>query len=186
MSHEAKGLSEPGFRPESSFSALPIEYRYNTWLAGCLVTGIFLMVLLVVCARGPFVVAGLVAALGVTAMGAAGLFADPSGFMHSVGKKLIITDEELVEVDEKGRVRWRVVPDDIVDIRAVGLRAVFPGWLVGGWRAEILEVVLRSGNGIRIPVWLLPGRGRRFKRRFDVFVAQSESERKVTPFVRPA
>jgi hypothetical protein len=36
-------------------------------------------------------------------------------------------------------------------------------------RAEVWLMALKDGGSIRIPVWLLPHRGERFKNRFETF-----------------
>jgi hypothetical protein len=124
-------------------SALPLEYRYSTRLSGCLYGGLALFAGLVVFGTG--VQAFMLAAAGLlcASVGAAGLFADPSGFLHSFGRKLIVTDGTLQEVDEQFRVHWSVRPEEIAVFRDAPGRTIFPLSRGREWRADALELVLQ-------------------------------------------
>jgi hypothetical protein len=146
-------------------TALPMEYRYKTWMAACLYGGAALLAWLLFFTAGPLsVLLALVSLVGV-GIGLMGLFADPAGFMHAVGKKLVVTDGVLEEVDENARVLWQVRPAEIAGIHTANCRTVFPGTRTDGWRAEVWVLTLHDGSAIRIPLWLLPNRGERLKER---------------------
>jgi len=150
--------------------AIPIEYRYRTGLAGALVGGVALLLASVVLVRGPVLL--LLAGMAVVAVGVGvmGLLADPDGFVRSAGKRLVVDDNVLQEVDERGRVVWSIAPGQVERVRSVPGPRVFPFGGPGAWRAESWDIALDDGRTIRIPVWLLPHRGREFKQRFRVFV----------------
>ncbi|MEO0080181.1 MAG: hypothetical protein ABIK44_05850 [candidate division WOR-3 bacterium] len=159
-------------------AAIPLEYRYRTGLAASLIVGIGLVGITMLFSMGTI---GLVIALSgliAIALGMMGLVADPHGFIHSIGKRLIITDTALQEIDEKGQILWYIRPSEVKRVDSLPGRKVLP--LVGHseWRAEVWMIELRDGRKIRIPVWLLPGRGDRFKQRFESFLtfARSKSE----------
>jgi hypothetical protein len=98
-----------------------------------------------------------------------GLLADPSGFLRSMGKRLVITDDLLQEVDEQLGVVWSLGPEEIVGVHTACRRRVFPWGIADDWRAEVWFIALKDGGTVRIPVWLLPHRGERFKNRFQAF-----------------
>lgn len=144
--------------------ALPLEYRYDTRLAALLFAGTVLVVLVLVSGRGVFAPILLLAAAAAVIPGVAALAADARGFLHSAGKRVVVADELIEEVDEQGRIQWLVRPHEIRDIE------VSPGRpLLISRRAEVWNIRLYSGTTVRIPVWLLPGQGRRFKQRFASF-----------------
>lgn len=152
--------------------AIPLEYRYNTGFLGALLVGAVLLLL------GLFVFGGtlalMLAAVSLPALllGVLGIMADPSGVVRSAGKRLVIDDDLIREVDEKGRLGWTIARRQIMDVREVSGRRVFP-IVAAGWKVESLDIVLDDQHVIRIPVWLLPGRGRRFKQRLRTFLQGS-------------
>jgi len=154
----------------STETAIPIEYRYRTGLAATLCGGLALVGVMVLFGSGTTGLMLALLGLGATALGMMGLLADPHGFIYSVGKRLIITDEALQEVDEKGQVRWFIRPSEIKRVNSFPGRRVMPLTGRNEWRAEVWTLELSDGRIIRIPVWLLPGRGQRFKQRFDTFL----------------
>lgn len=157
--------------------ALPLEYRYRTGLAGCLFGGLVVLVYILLFGSGAtaFVLAlvGLLFAL----VGLAALLADPSGFLHSMGKKLIITDDVLEEVDEKSCVRWQLRCGEVSAMRVSGGAAVLPWSGDRGWHAERLVLATGDGRIYRIPVWLLPRRGTTFLVRLESFMARGRGEK---------
>ena len=159
-------------------SALPLEYRYSTILAACFFLGLGVLGLTIVFCSGAGSLVFALAGLALLAVGSMGLLADPRGFLHSMGRRLIVTDDLLQEVDEKLQIVWTARPEEIAGVETISRRRVFPAGLMQDWRAEVWQMALKDGGSIRIPVWLLPHRGERFKNRFESF-------RKPPPGVRP-
>jgi hypothetical protein len=108
-------------------------------------------------------------AVALALVGLAGLMADPRGLLHSMGHRLIVTDDLIEEVDEKAQVLWQLRCGEVTSVRTASSRFVLPG-IDNTWRAEVLELVTGDGRGFLIPVWLLPSRGTGFKQRLDAFV----------------
>lgn len=150
--------------------ALPLEYRYSTTLAACLFVGLAILGIMVLFGNGASAVVPALVGLAALAIGSMGLLADPSGFVRSMGKRLIITDDMLQEVDERLQVVWAIRPEEIAGVRTINRRRIFPAGIMNGWRAEVWLMALKDGGTVRIPVWLLPHRGERFKNRFETFV----------------
>jgi len=159
-------------------SALPLEYRYSTILAAFFFLGLGVLGLTVVFGSGAGALAFALAGLALLAVGSMGLLADPRGFLRSMGRRLIVTDDLLQEVDEQLQIVWTARPEEIAGVQTVGRRRVFPVGIMKDWRAEVWLLALKDGHSIRIPVWLLPHRGERFKNRFETF-------RKPPPRARP-
>jgi len=153
--------------------ALPLEYRYTTWLAGCLYGGLALLGVLLMWGSGGFALVVALAALAASGVGSMGLLADPANFLHAAGRKLIVTDTAVQEIDEKGCVHWCARPDEILHVSVENCRLVFPWAGTAGWRAEVWVLLLKDGRRIRIPIWLLPGQGARFRQRFSTFLKYS-------------
>jgi hypothetical protein len=150
-------------------SALPLEYRYSTILAACFFLGLGVLGFTVVFGSGAGALAFALAGLALLAIGSMGLLADPRGFLHSMGRRLIVTDDLLQEVDEQMQTVWTARPEEIAGIQTVSRRRVFPAGIMKDMRAEVWLMALKDGGSIRIPVWLLPHRGERFKNRFETF-----------------
>ena len=89
-------------------TALPLEYRYRTGLAACLFGGLAMLTCIIFFGSGALSFVLAMASLLLVLVGLAALLADPAGFLHSMGKKLIITDDVVQEVDEQSRVRWQL------------------------------------------------------------------------------
>ncbi|OYD14556.1 hypothetical protein CH330_08400 [candidate division WOR-3 bacterium JGI_Cruoil_03_51_56] len=155
-------------------TVLPLEYRYNTRLAGALTGGTILLIGILFFGSGPFVLVLFLLALAGIAVGLFGLIADARGFIHSIGKRLVVTDEQIQEVDEKGQMRWQVRSEDILSVHVISNRPVFPLGMANRWCAEVWSLELQSGRILRVPVWLLPDRGRRFKQRLDAFLERRD------------
>uniref|UniRef100_A0A7C4GB89 Uncharacterized protein n=1 Tax=candidate division WOR-3 bacterium TaxID=2052148 RepID=A0A7C4GB89_UNCW3 len=149
--------------------AIPLEYRYSTGLLGVFAAGSALSLLALFVMRGPVAVLLVLVALPMLLFGIVGMSADPSGIIRSAGKRLVIDDRLLQEVDELGRVKWSIAPGQVQDVRKEAGRPVLPLG-AGSWRAESWHVVLDDGRIVRICVWLLPDRGRQFKQRFQSFI----------------
>lgn len=170
---EKQGLGENvktfprGYTPES---ALPIEYRYRTGFTGSLFAGGLILIASVIMGNGNFSVVFVIIGLILSIYGLVVFFADPEGIWQSTGKRLIINDECLEEVDEEWRVRWVVLPTEVKSVEKHLGRAVLPFGVNREWRVEVWDVVLRDGKCRRIPVWLLPKGGRNFKQRFETFL----------------
>jgi hypothetical protein len=162
----------------ASDSALPLEYRYSTILAACFFLGLGVLGLTVVLGNGAGALAFALAGLALLAIGSMGLLADPRGVLHSMGRRLIVTDDLLQEVDEQSQIVWTARPEEIAGVQTVSRRRVFPVGIMKDWRAEVWQMALKDGGSMRIPVWLLPHRGERFKNRFETF-------RKPPPIIRP-
>ncbi|MGQ9678055.1 MAG: hypothetical protein ACUVUD_02085 [bacterium] len=110
--------------------------------------------------------------------GLVGYFADPEGTWHSTGKRLIISDEFLEEVDEEWRVQWVILPGEVKTVEKHWGRPVLPFGLNRDWRVEVWDIVLKDGKRRRIPVWLLPKGGRNFKQRFEIFISYGQQQSK--------
>ncbi|MBM3314703.1 hypothetical protein FJY71_02510 [candidate division WOR-3 bacterium] len=152
-------------------SAIPLEYRYRTSMSGALVAGLAGLAVALVFVRGsPALLLGAVSLWGVV-YGAMGLIADARGFTRSAGKKLIITDDMMQEVDERGRILWTIRPTEIDAVRPQKGPRVYPFSGDDGWRAETWVFMLKDGREVAVPVWLLPDKGRRFRQRFENFIA---------------
>lgn len=142
-----------------------MEYRYHTGLAGSLLAGALALCAALLVASGPLSIALVLSGIAVAVPGLCGLAVDARGVLRSAGKRIVVTDEEIEEVDEYGRVVWLVRPSEVRRVGVQPGRPVFPLRRVE-WRSEAWELHLSSGSRIRIPVWLLPGRGARFGARF--------------------
>ncbi len=151
-------------------AAQPHEYHYSTRLGACLFGGLAVLLALAAWGSGGLALFWALLALLVTGLGAMGLLADPGGFLHALGKRLVVSELSIQEVDEKAQVRWFLRPDEVVRVEVRPGRAVFPWSGTSGWHAEVWYLHLRSGERIRIPVWLLPDRGAQFRRRFAELV----------------
>jgi hypothetical protein len=147
-----------------------MEYRYSTGLAGLFFGGLAFLFGLLLFSGGGLALALAVLAVFSSIVGSMGFLADPTGFLHAMGKRLIVTDEQLQEVDEKSRIVWMLRPEEVSRVEEEPGRRVFPAGVADAWRSETWTVELRSGYRVRIPVWLLPGRGARFKQRFESFL----------------
>lgn len=152
---------------------LPLEYRYGTGIAGLLTGGSALLLL-----AGFFLEGGVrllvvfPAALGI-GLGFLGLMVDPRGCIGSVGRRLVVTDAILEEVDEKGRIRWCFSPGDVLAVKVERRRAFIPWRRTTGRHAEVWYVQLRNRPAVRIPIWLLPDLGGGFKQRFNGFLKRA-------------
>jgi len=146
-------------------SALPHEYRYSTRLGLCLFGGVAVMVALAAWGSGGLALSWALLALLSTALGAMGLLADPAGFLHALGKRLVVTGASVQEIDEKAQVRWFIQPYEVVRVELVRGRPVFPWSGPRGWHVEHLLLHVRGGQHVRIPLWLLPERGAPFRKR---------------------
>lgn len=170
-----------GYQPADNdlpLTALPLEYRYRTGLAGCLFGGLVVLTYIFFFGSGaPAFVLALVA-LFFTLVGLAALLADPGGFLHSMGKKLIITDDVLEEVDEQSCVRWQLRCGEVSAVRVAGGAAVLPWSGNREWRADGLVLATADGRTYRIPVWLLPRNGASFLARLDAFMARGRGEKR--------
>ncbi|MEO0074152.1 MAG: hypothetical protein ABIK43_05795 [candidate division WOR-3 bacterium] len=153
----------------AEFSAIPIEYRYRTDMVAAFIAGLVGIVLLGFLRGLP---AMLVGAVAVPALlyGAMGLVADARGLILAAGKRIIITDEAIQEVDEEGRIRWAIRPAEIDMVRTETGAPVCPFTGLCSWRVEYWRLVLKDGREVRVPVWLLPGRGERFRERLLGFL----------------
>lgn len=156
-------------------AALPIEYRYQTGLAACLFGGLGGLALLLFAGRGTGALLLAAPLCGLVLYGLAALLADPSGFVNSMGKKLIVTDYVIEEVDEFANVRWQLRCGELAGVRTVLHRPVLPG-ISDRWSAEALELLTGDGRSFRIPVWLLPRRGIAFRYRLEDFIARGRGE----------
>lgn len=163
--------------------ALPIEYRYRTGFTGSLFAGLLILIAKVVMGNGNFSGVFIIIGLILSIYGLVGFFADPEGVWQTAGKRLIISDEYLQEVDEEWRVRWVVLPGEVKSVEKHLGRAVLPFGVNRDWRVEVWEIVLRDGKRRRIPVWLLPQRGRNFKQRFETFLLFGRRQLKETTTV---
>lgn len=150
--------------------ALPLEYRYRTSFAGSLFAGVMILIGIVVLGGGRLNFFLLVLGLILCGYGLVVFSADPDGFWHSVGKRLIISDECLEEVDEEWRVRWVILPGEVKTVKKHLGRPVLPFGINQNWRVEVWEIFLKDGKRVKIPVWLLPEGGRNFKQRFETFL----------------
>jgi len=158
--------------------AIPLEYRYRTVFAGSLFLGFIILIGVVVLGGGRISGFLLALGLGLCFYGLIIFVADPDGFWHSVGKRLIISDECLEEVDEEWRVRWVILPGEIKTVEKYLGRPILPFGIKKDWRIEVWKIVLKDGKSVRIPVWLLPENGRNFKQRFESFLAFSRQQLK--------
>jgi hypothetical protein len=163
--------------------ALPMEYRYRTDMSGSAVAGLAVLLGLLLFGRGPVAIGLGVPAVLAIAYGAFGLIADIRSLVRTAGKRVIITDDLLQEVDENGRIRWTIRPTEIDIVRPQKGPLVFPWSGPDGWRAETWTILLKDDRSITVPVWLLPDRGMRFRQRFENFVAFA---RRARPRRRPA
>lgn len=148
------------------YSAIPVEYRYRTDMAAALVAGLsgsFLLISL----HGLFaVIVGVVSVLAVI-YGTMGLIADARGLICYAGKRLVVADEAIQEVDEEGRIRWTIRSAEIDFVKPEIGPPVNPFSGQYGWRVEYWRFLLKDGRSIRVPVWLLPDRGKRFRQRYE-------------------
>jgi hypothetical protein len=157
---------EPGI-PDS---AIPIEYRYQTRFAACLYGGAAVLVAMLLFGNG---VGALLLVLGCVPLigaGLAALLADPSGFTQTMGRKLIITDSTLEEVDERHEVRWQLRRGEVVEVAESPGNAVLPIPGADNWRADAIILWTGDGRSFRIPVWLLPHRGLGLRHRLESFL----------------
>ncbi len=164
--NQQEGVWVPEYaRAAARDSALPHEYRYSTWLGICLFGGVAVLIALAAWGSGGLALCLALLALLSTALGAAGPLADPAGFLHALGKRVVITGNSIQEVDEKGQVRWFVQPFEVVRVELVRGRPVFPWAGPNGWQVEHLVLHVRGGQHVRVHLWLLPERGLPFRKR---------------------
>ncbi|MEO0078338.1 MAG: hypothetical protein ABIK86_04985, partial [candidate division WOR-3 bacterium] len=164
--NQQEGLWIPEYaRAAVRDAALPHEYRYTTWLGVCLFGGLAVLVALAAWGSGGLALCwALLALLGI-GVGAMALLADPRGFLHALGKRLVVTNSFVQEVDEKDQVRWFVQPYEVVRVELVRGRPVFPWSGPNGWHVETLFLHVRGSRPVQIPLWMLPERGASFCRR---------------------
>ena len=158
-------------------NVLPLEYRFRTGLAGCLFGGLLILASIILFGSGALYFVLALASLLLVMVGLAALLADPAGFLHSMGKKLIITDDVIEEVDERSRVRWQLRCGEVTAMRVAGGRLVLPWPIDRGWRANGLVLGTSDGRTYRIPLWLLPRNGASFLARLDSFMARGRGEK---------
>ncbi len=158
--------------------ALPLEYRYQTKFAGSLTAGGLLLVWVLLIGAGALSPVVIFLGLLLVFFGLIGFLADPDGVVRSPGRRLVITDYCLQEIDERARVRWVLTPREIKEVRKRSGRRVLPFVNRVDWQVEIWDIVLLDGKRVRVWVWLLPENGRRFKQRFETFLNFSRQRQK--------
>ncbi len=148
---------------------LPDDFRYKTNFLGSFFFGVMVIGWLVVFGAGVFSVPLAIIGVWCCVYGCLGIFSDPVNVLRSAGKRLVITEGCLQEIDEKANVRWVVMPNEIKEVvkRNKGQVPLWP--LQKDIAVEVWELVLVDGKRITIPVWLLPEEGRGFKLRFQAF-----------------
>lgn len=160
--------------------AIPIEYRYRTGMAGALAGGAATLLVALALSHGVAALALVAVAVVGIGYGALGLVADARGVVRAAGRRLVVTDDALQEVDERGRVLWMLRPTEIDFVRPETGPRVFPWSGSNGLRVENWLFVLKDGDQHVVPVWLLPDRGRRFKQRYESFIGFARrSSRKI-------
>ena len=162
-----------GSIPVAPDAPMPLEYRYGTGIAGLLAGGLALILLAGFFLEGTARLLVLLPAALSVVLGLSGFVVDPSGCIGSLGRRIVVTDATLEEIDEKGRIRWCFAPGDVLGINVERRHTFFPWRRPGGRRVEIWHVELRNSRAVRIPVWLLPDMGGAFKRRFDSFLKRA-------------
>lgn len=150
-------------------SALPIEYRYGTGLLGILVAGAGLLLSALLLMDGPVATVSILVSLPLLLFGVIGIAADPIGVVRSAGRRIVIDDQLMQEVNETGCVVWSIAPGQVAEVREVPGRSLFVRGALGRC-AESWDILLGEGRVVRIAVWLLPHGGREFKQRFRAFI----------------
>ncbi len=149
---------------------LPAEYRYKTNFLGSIFIGGAIIGWLLLLGGGVFTILLTIIAIGCLLYGCIGILADPEGVICSAGRRLVITDACLQEIDEKANVRWVILPQEIKAIERK-VKGRIPNLLLQKeLTLEIWDVILVDGKRIRIPVWLLPDGGKGFKLQFDLLI----------------
>jgi len=150
------------FHIRSPETPLPLEYRYSTRYQ-CRVAGGIALTAAGTLAGGVWGLAVGILGVLLTLTGLPGFFADPRAFVHTPGHRLVVTDDCIEEIDERGRVCWRFLPAELLAVRVVRRTT----GRTGRGQRETWLVELRERPRVKIPVWLLPGEGSRFRARFE-------------------